>query len=384
MAEVFRQLVQDLVKETTTSAGTANTSTTINLSGAADGRFQTFATALGTSATNSVTNVPVTITEGTTAQQTGLATFTHGTPSTILFTSIDKGSPGITFTTAATLSITSLARHLNRVSLRQEAITISTANYTSAIPNTHYRITISSLDAARPFQLPVTGVKAGDIVSGKIITNAPATAAYVLSIKTDAAGSTVDGVDVGTTASTKWVYFIQNEHFAFRCVTAGGAGLMAWESMVDGRIPCTGMMRLTTAAASEAGSAWTPPTTKSGVWDATPEINVGNMLSPSNGRIVVRRASNLLINGLGRASNDPNLDFWDWGFTKNTNTPISGVDGTMAVRTVTTSASDTWNGISYLASSTIGDYHEFQYRSGGSGGYGCGALFTFIGFTEML
>jgi hypothetical protein len=297
MAEVFRELIQDLVKETTTSSGTANTSKVINLSGAADSRFQTFATAYGTSATNTVTGIPVTLTEGTTAQQTGLATFTHGTPSTIQFTSIDKGGTGITFTTAATVSVASIDRILNRVSLRQEAIGITSADYTSAVPNTHYRITISGLTAARSFQLPVTGVKVGDIVSGKIITNAPSTAASVLSIKTDAAGSLVDGVDVGTTASTKWVYLIQNEHFAFRCVNAGGAGDTDWESMVDGRIPCS-FMAIRTTDITTSSSGWVDNAFNS---DSTgPGYDVGNVYDTSNTYCVARRDAKWMLSAQTR------------------------------------------------------------------------------------
>jgi hypothetical protein len=375
MAEVFRELIQDLVKETTTSSGTANTSKVINLSGAADSRFQTFATAYGTSATNSVLGIPVTLTEGTTAQQTGLATFTHGTPSTIQFTSIDKGSPGITFTTAATVSIASTSRILNRVSLRQEAISITSANYTSAVPNTHYRITISGLTAARSFVLPVTGVKVGDIVSGKIITNAPSTAASVLSIKTDAAGSLVDSVDVGTTASTKWVYLISGESFAFRCVTAGGAGAMAWESMVDGRIACK------VSIGSTAGSTWTTATL------TTPDFNTvisdnANCANIASDRLNIRRGGSYILDIGALSASSPAQTTGAFGGSLYVVDSGTG-DGARAVYAVSVDRIQMAKVVIWMFSA--GDYWTAQYlHNSNSTTFHNVAARTFISMVEVL
>jgi hypothetical protein len=287
VAEVFRELIQDLVKETTTSSGTANTSKVINLSGAADSRFQTFATAYGTSATNTVTGIPVTLTEGTTAQQTGLATFTHGTPSTIQFTSIDKGSPGITFTTAATVSIASTSRVLNGVEFNASSQTLTGTAPTVTLNTAHY-LTIAGLTSTLNFTVPAG--TAGDFLDIHIV-DGDATEEIII------IGDTGVGVG-GAGAATEWSrLFIKGERVRLRCIAAN-----TWVIEYDGRIPCLCSISQSTEWTITSVSSWVNVKFTSGEQDHDVGGIVDFTINTSAGGAKVRRAGKYKISVSNRYS----------------------------------------------------------------------------------
>ena len=67
---------------------------------------------------------------------------------------------------------------------------------------------------------------------------------FELEIRTASTGSLFQGVDTSA-GSTLWRLFITGEQLIAGCIKAGGVGDTDWRAAYDGRIPCRGLISLT-------------------------------------------------------------------------------------------------------------------------------------------
>jgi len=202
---------------------------TITLDAASSGH-QSLATAYAGNAT-----VDILITMGTTWEVARGCTYTHvGTTVTRgTFEDSSTGSRITTFDNTAVVSVIFTAGKGNLVEsalLENLAASPTTAGVTGVVGTMHL-LDISGLTAARDFTLPTTATT-GDRIGVFCTTDAPTTAAYVLQIKSGAAGDLINGVDH---SSTIWSsLFIKGETLIFRCINGSTAD---WIVEHDGRIP---------------------------------------------------------------------------------------------------------------------------------------------------
>jgi hypothetical protein len=153
----------------------------------------------------------------------------------------------------------------------------TTANVTAAV-NTRYFADLSGLTANRNFVFPAC--VAGDEIVIKIKTG-HATNALVLIGDT---GVTLEG----GSAATEWSrLFIAGEmtHWVADATNS-------WRLITDGRIPCIGLMTLSTDDTTNTAATNTLPT-----WDNT-LINVGGICDLTNKRFNIRRAGFYTVSGV--------------------------------------------------------------------------------------
>lgn len=210
--------------------------------------------------------------------------------------------------------------------------------------------------ADRIYTLPSSGLVVGQTRVGVAIEAGNATYELILKGATDqvviGAGRSVGGGS--PSESVEWSrLFIAGEVVIFLYVAAN-----TWLVEHDGRVPQQAIMRLSTDAAAEEAMAFTPPTTKSGVWTA--ELNVGSIASVSNDRMIARRAGNYAFDALATSG------------SMVTATNLFGVS-------LSKNDTSTWIGLATLnygasnyidlktgamAVLAVDDYVLYQYRSG--------------------
>lgn len=235
------------VKMTVTSVASAGTGT-ITLNAASTG-YRSFATAYGANAT-----VDILITEGTTWEIARNCTYTHS-GTTVSRGTLENSSTGsaVEFTSAAVVSVIATAAFGNNAALNHKAETVVGSNVTGVVGTLHL-LDIDGMTAARDFVLP-TVAATGDRVGVFCTTDAPTTAAYVLQIKSGAAGDLINGTDH---SSTIWsALLIKGECLIFRCIDGS---TVDWIVEYDGRIPQLGAMSKTGSDTTTSSTGWTATT----------------------------------------------------------------------------------------------------------------------------
>jgi hypothetical protein len=150
---------------------------------------------------------------------------------------------------------------------------------------THNVLTISGLTALRTALVPA-GAK-GDVIEVELATKAPAD--YELLIAGDTGVSMRLRDQTPVTAAEVTRLFILGE--AMRWVYDGTDWVCS--ALDDGRIPCVGLLSLTTGCDGEPANVFSSPTDYGGAWTALTDI--GEITFTSNGRIVPRRGGNYTI-----------------------------------------------------------------------------------------
>ena len=275
----------NMVKMTVTSVGADPYTITLN---AASSGFQSFADAYGANAT-----VDILITQGTVWEVARNCTYTHSgtTVSRGTFEDSSTGSRIATFDNTAVVSVVATAdsgRRWDSAGLQTLAVeTVVGSNVTGLVGKMH-RLDIDGMTAARAFVLP-TAAATDDRIGVFCTTDAPTTHAYVLQIKSGAAGDLINGTDH---SSTIWSsLLIKGECLIFRCIDGS---TVDWIVEYDGRIPCNTAMEAASQQTGIADSAWVTITKgATGSW-ATP-INVGACADATNHAVITRRAGNYVL-----------------------------------------------------------------------------------------
>jgi hypothetical protein len=153
--------------------------------------------------------------------------------------------------------------------LTNSNISPTTSNVTAAV-NNRYFADVSGLTANRNFVVPAGAV--GDIIELNIKVGDNAFALIII-------GDTGISIQGGSTA-TEWSrLFITGETIKLIADTTSN-----WQVVEDGRIPCLGLMTLSTDDTTNSVDTKTKPT-----WDNIVH-NVGDIGDTGNGRFNVRRA----------------------------------------------------------------------------------------------
>ena len=252
-----------------TVTGTPGTGT-ITLNAATSG-YQSFSSAYGADAT-----VDILITEGTSWEVARNCTYTNS-GTTVTRGTLEASSTGsaVSFTSSAIVSVIATAASGNNWGLNEISASPTGAGVTGVVGTLHI-LDISGLTADQDFTLPAT-CAVGDRVGVFIKTGDPD---YELLLK-PASGDTING---GSPAAEWSRLFITGECVIFRCITAN----TDWIVEYDGRIPCVGNLRITTAeSGTKTGGVFYAPTALSAVWTA--DENIGNAMNTTNSRYVARR-----------------------------------------------------------------------------------------------
>lgn len=242
----------DIVGESITNSGTANTSTAINLGGGLveDGlAYRTFVSGLSIGAAASLTDVPAFLFRGAGNDwQIGLVTITEGSPAVAQFSSIETSSQGgapVAFDASSKLYLVNSAANINRNSYRPIAVAPTSIDIT-AEPNADYLADLSGLTAVTSFILKAPSVD--DRVALYIGTGHDA---HALVIKGDT------GVSInGGPAATEWGRLFQPGEM----VELRGTSATNWQVVRDGRIRIVSQTSLSAASSSvttgEPASSW--------------------------------------------------------------------------------------------------------------------------------
>jgi len=220
--------------------------------------------------------------------ESGIGTFTAGSPDTLARTTIKQSSTGSAVDFSGGGDVVVMLAPASSEGLRNDqsgwrdysAQTLTTGNATVTV-NTLHLLTISGLTAARDFVLPAVAA-VGDRVGVYCVTDAAATAANVLQIK-NSSGDTIDGTDHASTIKT--ALLIKGELMIFRCVTADSA----WITEKDGRIPCFAEMSRQSGTDAVNGGGFVK------VQIEAIDNNIGGLADATNKRINIRRASRYIV-----------------------------------------------------------------------------------------
>ena len=232
------------------------------------------------------------------------------------------------------------------------AASVTTGDHTATVGQCDV-LTISGLTAARSWVLP-TAAQVGERCAVYCVTNAPATLASVLQIKTGAAGDLLDGVDHSSTIKT--ALLIAGESYVVECYDAAGPH---WRTVYDGRIPCHSMMRLTTSATGEASATITYPTDKSGVWSS--DHDVGALSDTSTEKFTTRRVGRYTLHATGAPTGGMAGTFNVYIYKNTTDYVVSA----------SSYASSTAPAVTCQYQATVAAAATFRFRwmtSGGGGG----------------
>lgn len=212
----------------------------------------------------------------------GTVVYDSGTPQFTNRTVIRSTNSDSALNLSGNATISIVASQLD-IKLTNSSITPTTANVSAAI-GYRYFADISGLTADRNFVLPAC--QAGDEIELKITVG---DATYELVIIGDT------GVSIeGGSAATEWSrLFITGE-----IIKLVADGSNSWRVVFDGRIPCKGLVVLTSNDTTNSATTDTLPT-----WD-TAEINVGDICDLTNKRMNIRRAGNYKIYGSWRPANN--------------------------------------------------------------------------------
>lgn len=270
-----------------TAGNKPNTSTAFDVGNSvtnADGT-RTIAAAYSTTET-----LPYMATDNAGLWESGIGTFTIGTPNTLVRTTILESSntdAAVDFSGGGDVTIfvewpASIAEQSNRVAdeadagahLTNQSDTITTTSLTGVVGKLHL-CTIAGLTANRDFILPSV-CAAGDRIGVYIIDG---DASFELLLKP----ATGDTINNGLSGAEWSRLFIANEIVIFKCITANSE----WIVERDGRIPSKGLLRLTTSATTNTAGTSNYATDNGGAWTA--EVDVGNITDVSTDKIKVRR-----------------------------------------------------------------------------------------------
>lgn len=300
-------VIRDVVAESVTNSGTANTSTAINLGGSLTENglaYRGFVSALG----GTKTGVPVILVRGTGNDwQTGEVTITDSTTDTAQFTRIDASSnsgSAISFDSGSKLYLTNSAGSIARSGYRRQAESPTTSGITATV-NTDYAVDISGLTADRNFTLP--SGNEGDYISIKLDVGDDTYSLVLI-------GDTGVSINGGSSA-TEWSrLFIDKEKVVFRCTSSSN-----WDVEHDGRIPCSAGMSLSASSGSvvtgEVQSAWQVLD-----WD-TVNRNIGNIAVAASDVFTIRRANNYVLSGYAQMGSPADATRFYIGAKLNTTDP---------------------------------------------------------------
>jgi hypothetical protein len=153
------------------------------------------------------------------------------------------------------------------------------------VANTRNVLTVSGLTALRTALFPAGVVD--DVIEVELATDAPTDYELIIAGDTGVSMRLRDADAVTAAELTRM--FIRGE--AMRFVHDGTDWVCT--ALDDGRIPCVGLLSLTTGCDGEPISVFSQPTDYGGVWTALTDI--GKITFTSNGRIVPRRGGNYTV-----------------------------------------------------------------------------------------
>jgi hypothetical protein len=359
-------IVADWIKETASNKPDGSTAFNLPDTGYTGG-YGSFDSVLATGDTCFYTAT------NTVARETGLGTFTAGSPDTLTRTTILSSSTGSAIDWSSggdvTVELVDPARQVGQSWLAHVA---GTDADTTMVANHMYVVDMSAWATAdRTYTLPAAAV-AGDRV-GIMVTAGDASHELIITANT---GDTLNGISGGTEWSR---LFITGEVVIMRC-TADAA---TWIVEYDGRIPCFMMLRTTNATSgTQTGGTFYAPTATTGSHGAatwTAEVNIGSAGTTADGRFTARRANNgLIVTAKGTTANaltDGNYAaVFAWNGTTSYVTSQISVGGTAVV--------PNFAGAGTFPPQAVGAYAELIYRTQESNKYLAGG--AFFGVKEIL
>lgn len=228
------------------------------ISGSGQITLRTFGEALTDGDLPDGNRVICTVYKDETNWETILATFNNLATDTLsdVTTLTSDGTISNTDSVDIRVTASNLSFDQSRLKISDDPVTDS--NFTLEA-NTLHRITCSGLTGEKNLILPDDS-KAGDIFAFKLVTDSHATLGRELVLRTAAAGSELDGADIGTTADNSLRYFISGESCMVQSLVDGAAGASEFITLpgTDGRIPCRGYVYLSADTSdTPAATGWT-------------------------------------------------------------------------------------------------------------------------------
>ena len=216
--------------------------------------------------------------------------------------------------------------------------------------NTIYYWDISGLAADRTATLPGTAA-VGDLCGIKITTGDNAFEVLI----TATAGDTLDGVSGGTEWSR---LFITGEFVLLRCTVAN----TTWVVVTDNRIPCKGLMEITSGPDGETAATFTTVTAASTPGVFTVIDNVGDMLTAASSLLTARRTGRYLVSVAGaNKDNGTSTNYFGVRLLSS----VGAAQSVLAEGTIPASVVRTFVSATKLQSLTTGDTLTYQYPLAG-------------------